>query len=139
VGIPSRFARTPIIGQTGAPPFEHVKSQLQILRSLKNLPALFIVRTISHGGRFPDDASQEALALMKLAVELGCEYIDVGITWPPFLTKDIRASKDDSMIIASYHDFFGDLRWTGQELQEKYLAADAIGGMSARIPLNGSR
>lgn len=124
--------------QTGIPPLEHVRSQLQTLRSLTTLPVLFTVRTVSQGGKFPNNASQEALALMKLAVEVGCEYIDVELDWPSFVFQDIRACKGSSKIIASYHEFSGNIRWTSTALQEKCTAADAIGGMPSTSSLNES-
>ena len=128
----------PSFEQTRIPPLEHVKNQLQTLRSLTTLPVLFTVRTISQGGKFPDNAAQEALALMKLAVEVGCEYIDVELDWPSFVVEDIRASKGGSKIVASYHESSGNVRWTSEALQEKCRAADAIGGMAATFLLNRS-
>lgn len=60
-------------GETAIPSLEYVKTQLQILQQLTSLPILFTVRTVSQGGKFPGGTAQEALALMKLVVTLGCE------------------------------------------------------------------
>ena len=126
--------------ETAIPSLEYVKTQLQILQQLTSLPILFTVRTVSQGGKFPDGAAQEALALVKLALSLGCQYIDAAITWPSAIIKSILATKENSKIVASYREFSGNVRWTSQRLQDKCLAAEAIGGMlptsSRRHPIN---
>jgi 3-dehydroquinate dehydratase type I len=117
-------------GETAIPSLEYVKIQLQILQQLTTLPILFTVRKVSRGGKFPDGAAQEALDLMKLAVTLGCKYIDVEITWPSStIIESILAANENSTIVASYHELSGNVRWTSQQLQNKCLVAEAIGGM----------
>lgn len=102
------------------------------------LPILFTIRTQSQGGKFPDDAVDEALQLMLLAVRCGVQYIDVEIEWPEALVSRIMQEKGDAMVVASYHSWTGDVGWTSEVLREKFRAADAFGGNLAfyfEIPL----
>lgn len=116
--------------ETNIPSVDFVRSQLRILQEMpRRLPILFTVRTISQGGKFPDDAGREALELMKLAAQLGCEYIDVEITWPSFVLDGVLAAKGKAKIVASFHEFTGELKWTSLELRDKCIAAEAVGGM----------
>jgi pentafunctional AROM polypeptide len=92
-------------GETAVPSLEYVKTQLQILQQSTGLPILFTVRTVSQRGKFPDGATEEALALMKLAVTLGCQYIDVEIAWPSAIIESILAAKENPKIVASFTSF----------------------------------
>lgn len=110
------------------PTSEYIQTQLRILRHMSKLPILFTVRTVAQGGKFPDNAFKEAIALMKLAVEFGCEYIDVEIDSPRHLIEEIQAIKGNSKIVASYHDFDSALKWTSRDLENTCSKAEAIGG-----------
>lgn len=122
--------------ETNIPSIDFVRSQLRILQELpRRLPILFTVRTRSQGGKFPDDAGCEALELMKLAAQLGCEYVDVEITWPSFVLDGVLAAKGKAKIVASFHEFTGELKWTSQELRDKCVAAEAVGGTSYQCPV----
>ncbi|EFX03193.1 dehydroquinase class 1 [Grosmannia clavigera kw1407] len=110
------------------PPLDYVRMQLRVLRDLpRKLPILFTVRTVSQGGRFPDDAANEALALMKLAAEQGCEYIDVEMSWPSFVIDGILTVKGAAKIVASFHEFDGSIKWTSQTVRAMCTEADAVG------------
>ncbi|KAJ0383133.1 hypothetical protein COL922a_011107 [Colletotrichum nupharicola] len=91
------------------------------------MPILFTIRTVPQGGKFPPDAENEALALMLMAVEEQCKYIDVEIEWSPEMINAVVEEKGSSKIIASFHDWTGDIRWTSDLLREKYATADAFG------------
>ncbi|KAF5508607.1 Short chain dehydrogenase yanD [Colletotrichum fructicola] len=91
------------------------------------MPILFTIRTAPQGGKFPPDAENEALALMLMAVEEQCKYIDVEIEWSLELVNAVVEKKGSSKIIASFHDWTGDIRWTSDLLREKYATADAFG------------
>ena len=67
---------------TGIPSTEFLSLQIAHLRSIVPLPLIFTIRTVSQGGRFPDDAQREALKLYKAAVRMGMEYIDLEIAFP---------------------------------------------------------
>ncbi|KAL9047868.1 MAG: hypothetical protein Q9162_007928 [Coniocarpon cinnabarinum] len=94
------------------PPSEaYVLQQTSLLRVATDLPVVFTIRTQSQGGRFPDTAHTEALALYKLALRLGVSFIDLEMTWPDSLLEQITSHKRHSRIIASHHDPAGNLKW----------------------------
>jgi pentafunctional AROM polypeptide len=86
------------------PSRDYVASQLQTLRQASSLPIIFAIRTVSQGGQFPDDAVDEALELMLTAIDLGCEYVDVQVSWPARLIDQIAARKREAKLIASFGD-----------------------------------
>ena len=95
----------------GIPGLDFLSVQIAQLRSIVPLPLIFTIRTKSQGGRFPDDAHDEALALYKAAVRMGLEYIDLEITYPDEMLMKITEAKGFSKIIASHHDPNGTLSW----------------------------
>ncbi|KAI8213941.1 putative quinate permease [Colletotrichum sp. SAR 10_76] len=115
------------LGTTNLPPLSYVQAQIKLLQSLSDMPILFTIRTAPQGGKFPPDAENDALALMLMAVEERCKYIDVEIEWSPELVNAVVEKKGTSKIIASFHDWTGDIRWTSDLLREKYATADAFG------------
>lgn len=95
----------------GIPTLDFLSVQIAHLRSIVSLPLIFTVRTISQGGRFPDNAQEEALKLYKAAVRMGLEYIDLEITLPNEILQSVTEAKGFSKIIASHHDPHGRLSW----------------------------
>ncbi|KAF8852389.1 Shikimate dehydrogenase [Acephala macrosclerotiorum] len=95
----------------GIPTVEFLSLQIARLRSIVSLPLIFTVRTRSQGGRFPDDAQDEALKLYKAAVRMGIEYIDLEVAFPDELLLTVTEAKGFSKIIASHHDPRGQLSW----------------------------
>ncbi|KAH7346677.1 Shikimate dehydrogenase [Rhexocercosporidium sp. MPI-PUGE-AT-0058] len=95
----------------GIPTTEFLSLQIAHLRSIVPLPLIFTIRTVSQGGRFPDDAQEEALKLYRAAVRMGMEYIDLEIAFPDELLQSITEAKGFSKIIASHHDPRGRLSW----------------------------
>ncbi|KAH9944655.1 aromatic amino acid family biosynthesis-like protein [Amylocystis lapponica] len=108
-------------------PVAYVTDQLAALRQKTDLPIVFTVRTVSQGGQFPDHAEKEAFELFHTAVRLGVEYVDVEISWSEKLIHELVARKGHSQIIASWHDWSGNMRWDGKVVEEKYRAAHAFG------------
>ena len=94
------------------PSTEYVASQLAILRAAVSLPIIFTVRTQSQGGKFPDDAHDEALALYKLALRMGIEFLDLEIQFPEQLLRLVSKAKGHTKILASHHDPKGSLSWS---------------------------
>ncbi|KAI4600102.1 3-dehydroquinate dehydratase (3-dehydroquinase) [Pestalotiopsis sp. 9143b] len=115
------------LGETNIPPLSYVKSQIEALQSMSHLPILFTIRTKSQGGKFPDDANQEALKLMLLAFDCGIAYVDVEIEWPEAVIQELTAKKNTSKIVASYHSWTGKIRWTSDELKNRFEVADKFG------------
>lgn len=110
------------------PPLDFVAAQLSFLQKESDLPILFTIRTMSHGGNFPDEAVQEAFELMLLALDMRCAYLDVEASWPSFLHSQIRKNKGDTMIVASFSDWSGDVRWSDEGLLRRYEQVDSFGG-----------
>lgn len=69
---------------------------------------------------------------MQLAIGEGCEYLDVELTWPAEVWERVAAIKGSTMVVASFHDWTGNLRWTSDSLRENYEKADRLGGMYFR-------
>ncbi|THU90417.1 Shikimate dehydrogenase [Dendrothele bispora CBS 962.96] len=105
----------------------YVADQIAALRRVTSLPIVYTVRTRSQGGAFPDDAQNEACSLLDLALRMGTEYIDVEISLPHTWITDMNSRKGCSQIIASWHDWSGDMKWNGSDVQAKYDIADQLG------------
>lgn len=90
---------------------DFVATQVSLLRSAANIPIIFTLRTVSQGGRFPDDDYEQAAALYRLALRMGMEYVDLEITMPEEIIHAVTESKGSSRIIASHHDPKGTLSW----------------------------
>ncbi len=97
---------------SGPPSPDFVATQLAILRASTSLPIIFTVRTHSQGGRFSDHAHDEALALYKVALRTGIEFLDLEIQFPESLLQSISKAKRQTKIIASHHDPKGALSWS---------------------------
>ncbi|KAJ7928505.1 type I 3-dehydroquinase-domain-containing protein [Mycena leptocephala] len=106
--------------------------QIAILRRHSPLPILFTIRTVKHGGRFPNDetAINNLHALLIHALRLGVEYIDVEVTFPSSVLEDVVSSKGNTTIIGSYCDITGSISWTGPQTKQVY---DKIVQMGADI------
>ncbi|KAJ1965812.1 3-dehydroquinate dehydratase (3-dehydroquinase) [Dipsacomyces acuminosporus] len=92
---------------------QYVQRQFTILRHSTPLPVVFTVRTEPQGGVFPAEADGLRLRLLKSAVRWGAEYVDVEVD---NAAASLYAGKQNSLIIASYHDTVGKhLRWSEVE------------------------
>lgn len=97
------------------PSTDYVTSQLSFLRATVPLPVVFTVRTVSQGGKFPDNAHTEYLNLCTLAIRMGSEFVDLEVSsFPDSILNAILAVKNNSFtkIIASHHDPAGKLSWS---------------------------
>jgi pentafunctional AROM polypeptide len=110
------------------PTREYVATQLELLQQHTDLPILFTVRTASQGGKFPNDAHEQALDLMLLGLAYGCDYIDVEISWPTVVLEEIASKKGDKKLVASFHDWTGQLPWTSIKHVQQYMRACSFGG-----------
>lgn len=109
------------------PPTSYVVSQLAALRQRSSLPVVFCVRTVSQGGSHPDDAEEEAFTLYEIAVRNGCEFIDVELAWKVEKIRAFAQQKAHSQIIASWHDWSGNMKWDGKEVKDKYELGSELG------------
>ncbi|SPO05797.1 probable Pentafunctional AROM polypeptide [Cephalotrichum gorgonifer] len=90
---------------------ESVEKQVSLLRSAAQLPIIFTVRTVSQGGKFPDEDFTRIADLHRLAVRMAVDYVDLEVTLPKNIMGNLVASKGSSRIIASHHDPRGELSW----------------------------
>ncbi|KAG9713026.1 AROM pentafunctional protein, ARO1, partial [Aureobasidium melanogenum] len=88
----------------GRPSPEFLVEQLAALRSGSSLPVIFTLRTKAQSGRFPDGADEEAMKLYRVALRMGCDFVDVELTSSPELKEFVISNKRNSKIIASHHD-----------------------------------
>ncbi|THH32189.1 hypothetical protein EUX98_g1984 [Antrodiella citrinella] len=109
------------------PPSAYVVEQIAALRQKTSLPIVYTIRTISQGGNFPDHFDAQAFELLHSALRIGVEYIDVEISWPSKHIQELLSLKGHSQVIASWHDWSGNLKWSGATVDEKYRSAAAIG------------
>lgn len=106
---------------------EFVSRQVTALREAIDLPIIYTVRTKSQGGRFPDRASDQALALLRLGLRLGVDFLDLEIQWPDAILRAITTEKGPTKIIASHHDPKQNLSWTDDSWVEPYDKAIIYG------------
>ena len=96
----------------GTPSPEFVIDQLALLRTVVSKPLIFTVRTRAQGGKFPDDAYSQAQQLYKTALRLGVEFLDLEMTMPEEILRDVSENRGFTEIIASHHDSKGNLSWS---------------------------
>ena len=111
----------------GPPSPEFVLQQTSFLRHVTSLPIVFTIRSRSQGGAFPDEAHAEALALYRIALRLGVEFLDLELTWPETVHDYIMHHKGHTRIIASHHDPSGKLSWRDGSWVPYYNRALALG------------
>ncbi|KAL5413283.1 hypothetical protein PMIN06_009713 [Paraphaeosphaeria minitans] len=96
----------------GLPSFEFVVDQVGLLRTKTTLPLIFTIRTKAQGGKFPDDAYDHAQLLYSTALRLGVEFVDLEMTMPEEILREVSENRGFSKILASHHDPKGQLSWT---------------------------
>ena len=74
----------------------------------RNMPLLITNRKIDEGGRF-EGSERERVALLKEAVELGVEYVDIELSTEEALIEEllqkIHNNDNQAKLIISHHDF----------------------------------
>jgi pentafunctional AROM polypeptide len=90
---------------------EFVAGQVSLLRSAAKVPIVYTVRTVSQGGRFPDDDYKLAHQLYQVGLRTGVEYLDLEMTMPTDILEAVTGSKGFTRIIASHHDPQSKLSW----------------------------
>ncbi|KAG6003355.1 hypothetical protein E4U21_002097 [Claviceps maximensis] len=102
---------------------EAISEQVSLLRFASQLPIIFTVRTISQGGRFPDDSVKQRQELYRLALRLGVEYLDLEITSTDDMLQEVVENRRNTLIIASHHDPTGSLSWKNASWVPNYNRA----------------
>ena len=59
---------------------EFVAAQIAVIRKHADLPIIYTVRTVSQGGKFPDENVDELKSLLLLGIRLGVAYVDLQLT-----------------------------------------------------------
>ena len=111
----------------GPPSSDFVAQQLALLRTATSLPVIFTVRTLSQGGKFPDNAQDAAFALYELALRAGVEFLDVEIQFPEPRLQYITTKKGYTKVIASHHDPKNTLNWGNNSWVPHYNRAVLYG------------
>ncbi|KAK1761144.1 Pentafunctional AROM polypeptide [Echria macrotheca] len=90
---------------------DFVAAQVALLRSTAKIPIVYTVRTVSQGGKFPDDGYDLAFRLYQVGLRAGVEYLDLEMTMPDRVIQAVVDAKGFTRIIASHHDPRGQLSW----------------------------
>lgn len=115
---------------------ESILYQLALLRRFSDLPVIFAVRTRSQAGTMPDprqnpDAAAYTTDILKLALKMGIEYVDVNDVLPRATKVMLLGMKGNSKVIASWHDYSGQTSWLSATTYNFYkeslkLGADVV-------------
>ncbi|ORY14013.1 EPSP synthase-domain-containing protein [Clohesyomyces aquaticus] len=95
----------------GMPSPEFVVDQIALLRTVISIPLIFTLRTKAQGGKFPDEAYNEAQQLYRTALRLGVDFLDLEMTMPEEILREVSENRGFTDIIASHHDPHGQLSW----------------------------
>lgn len=98
----------------------YVAMQLAQLRLVSSLPIVYSVRSKDQGGWAPSEDAAGYEALVRQGCRMAAEYVDVELAWPADTITRIVAGKRETALIASWHDWTGDMKWNGPEVSAKY-------------------
>ncbi|ORX39805.1 putative aromatic amino acid family biosynthesis-related protein [Kockovaella imperatae] len=99
---------------------EYVAKQLSMLRLATPLPIVYSVRSKDQGGLHAPDNLEGYVNLVNLGLRAGCEFVDIEICWPVKTLDQLVASKGVTHIVASWHDWSGEMAWDSPALRAKY-------------------
>ncbi|GIZ42243.1 hypothetical protein CKM354_000551800 [Cercospora kikuchii] len=88
-----------------------LSEQVALLRASTTLPLIFTLRSVSQGGQFPDDATEQAIALYAEGLRMGFDFVDLELTAAPEVKDYVLNHRKMCTIIASHHDPKGQLSW----------------------------
>jgi len=77
---------------------------LALLLNAKEKPFIITNRRKEEGGRYRGDEKRR-FGILREAIELGAEYVDVEINSERSLLRDLIANKKGTRIVLSFHDF----------------------------------
>jgi pentafunctional AROM polypeptide len=95
----------------GLPTPSFLIDQVALLRASSRLPLIFTLRTVSQGGRFPDDDAARAVALYREGLRMGFDFVDLELTSPSEVKEYVLNHRKMCTIIASHHDPKATLTW----------------------------
>ncbi|CAO3574658.1 unnamed protein product [Mortierella alpina] len=105
---------------------DHVAQQVSLLRRHSDLPILYTVRSVSQGGQWPDKDVHGMVSLLKDGLEWGVEYLDVEAGLPRSDIDEVLAQRGNTVIVASWHDCTGTVRWSSDAMEGQYKLAKSI-------------
>lgn len=88
-----------------------ILEQVSILRHMAQKAIIFTVRSNAQGGKFPDGQVERLLALYRLGLRMGVDYLDVEVTANDDTLQAVLDLRGHTRIIASHHDPRGTLSW----------------------------
>ncbi|USW49088.1 Putative pentafunctional AroM protein [Septoria linicola] len=88
-----------------------LSEQVALLRASTTLPLIFTLRSVSQGGQFPDEATEQAIALYAEGLRMGFDFVDLELTAAPEVKEYVLNHRKMCTIIASHHDPKGQLSW----------------------------
>ncbi|KAL2160271.1 hypothetical protein VTH06DRAFT_1444 [Thermothelomyces fergusii] len=116
---------------------DFVAQQVALLRSVAKIPIVYTVRTVSQGGKFPDDDYELARRLYQTGLRTGVEYLDLEMTMPAEILEAVTESKGFTRIIASHHDPQSKLSWKNGSWVPYYNKALQYGDVIKLVGMAG--
>lgn len=116
----------------------YLSFQVATLRRHSSLPILFMVRTKSQAGKFPDvdpDNAPLLVSLVQHALRLGVEYVELELEYPRSVIESIVPIKGNSSIIGSFYDTQDKCQWDSPETRQIYDSIVSMGADVASILL----
>ncbi|EDK47592.1 pentafunctional AROM polypeptide [Lodderomyces elongisporus NRRL YB-4239] len=105
----------------------YIAEQIGLLRSVAtDLPILYTVRTKSQCGQYPDEDEEGMRKLLMFGLKMGVDIIDLQLISSPSTIAEVISKRGHTKIIASHHDFTGDLKWDNVEWKNKYAQGVSI-------------
>lgn len=98
--------------QDGLPTEEFLVEQVALLRAATPLPLIFTLRSTGQGGRWPEEKVAQALALYRVGLRMGFDFVDLELTAPEEVRQLVLTHRRLCNIIASHHDPKAQLSWS---------------------------
>lgn len=125
--------RVDLLHPHGTPTLDDVRTQVALLRRSTSLPILYTVRSVSQGGRFPEEDEDGYFALTRLGLRLGCEYVDIELHRAIERLADLKEAKGHTRLVASSHDTTGTMHWLAPATRRLYARACALGDIAKLV------
>lgn len=132
-GVDVLELRVDLLHADGQPSIDDVREQVALLRQYTSLPILYTVRSVSQGGRLPDEANEAYFALTRLGLRMGCEYVDIELTRPSDGIEELAQAKGQTRIVASFHDTSGTMHWMAPAMRRLYTRACVLGDIAKLV------
>lgn len=132
-GVDVLELRVDLLHPDGQPSLDDVREQVIELRQHSALPILYTVRSVSQGGRFPEDDEDGYFALLRLGFRLGCEYVDLELHRPRERLAALAEHRGHTQVVASSHDTQGTMHWLSPATRRLYERACALGDIAKLV------